>query len=194
MWQHPVTVLFSTRPNGCVQEIPQGLLVQDDRQKGFVDFDLAVVFDEAQPPEFGHEQIYPGAGGADHFRQRFLGYLLQYSLGLLPSIASKQEKGAGQSLLGRVEELIDQVGLNSNVPCQHVGDETVGQGMLRVEHARHFFVSNDKDRRRRDGGRRSHAYRLACQASFSEKVTGAENRHHRFLAALINYGELDAPF
>src|ERR1017187_2167443 len=73
-------------------------------------------------------------------------------------------------------------------------DEAVGQGMLRVEHTRHFFVSNDKDRSRRDGGRRSHAYRLACHAPFSEKVTGAKNRHNGFLATLINYGELDAPF
>src|ERR1017187_3964812 len=103
------------------------LLVQDDSQKRLVDFDFAVVFDEAQPPEFGHEQIYPGAGCADHFRQRFLGYFLQYPLGLFPSIASTQQKSTGQSLLGGVEELIDQVGLNSDVPCQHVGDETVGQ-------------------------------------------------------------------
>jgi hypothetical protein len=47
MWQHPVTVLFSTRPNGCVQEIPGLLFVQDDGQKGFVDLDSAVVLDKA---------------------------------------------------------------------------------------------------------------------------------------------------
>src|SRR5450631_2375980 len=117
------------RSDGCVQE---ELLVQDHRQKGFVDFDFAVILDEAKPPEFGHEQIHAGAGCADHFRQRFLRYLLKYSLGLFPSIASKQQKCAGQSLLGRVEELIDQVSLNSNVSCQHVGDETVGQRKFRV--------------------------------------------------------------
>jgi hypothetical protein len=33
------------------------LLVQDNTQEGIVDVDLAVVFDEAQFPEFVHEKI-----------------------------------------------------------------------------------------------------------------------------------------
>ena len=43
------------------------------------------------------------------------------------SVASEQQKRAGQSLLRRVEELIDQGLLNSDVSRQHLGDETVGK-------------------------------------------------------------------
>jgi hypothetical protein len=36
------------------------LLVQDNTEEGIVDLNLAVVFDEAQFPEFVHEKIDPG--------------------------------------------------------------------------------------------------------------------------------------
>ena len=69
-------------------------------------------------------------------------------------------------------------------------DETVGQFVFRVEDARHFVFSNDKDSRWHDGGRRPHANRLAGHASFSKKVPGAKDRHDRFLATLIYDREL----
>ena len=58
----------------------------------------------------------------------------------------------------------------------------------------HFVFSNDKDGRRHDGGRRSHANRLAGHAPFSKKVPEAKNRHDRFLATLIYDRELHAAF
>jgi hypothetical protein len=48
------------------------LLVQDNTQEGFVDLKSAIVMNEAQFPEFVHEQIHPGARCANHFRQHFL--------------------------------------------------------------------------------------------------------------------------
>ena len=46
--------------------------MQDYAEKGVVDRYSTVVMDEAQFPEFIHEQIDPRACGADHFRQSFL--------------------------------------------------------------------------------------------------------------------------
>jgi len=51
---------------------------------------------------------------------------------------SRKAAAPGQSFLRGVKELIDEVRLNSDVPCQHVFDETVGQFVFRVEDARHF--------------------------------------------------------
>ena len=44
------------------------LLVQTDRQQRFLNGDLAVVFDEAELPEFIHEEIHTGTRGPNHFR------------------------------------------------------------------------------------------------------------------------------
>jgi hypothetical protein len=49
-----------------------GLLVQDDTEEGAVDLKPAIVMNEAQFPEFVHEEVYPGARRANHFRQHLL--------------------------------------------------------------------------------------------------------------------------
>ncbi len=51
------------------------LVVQDNAEEGIVDADLAVVPDEAQPPEFAHEKIDPGPRCANHLRQHLFRYL-----------------------------------------------------------------------------------------------------------------------
>jgi hypothetical protein len=50
--------------------------VQNYREKGLVDLDLAIVFDEAQLPELGHKQIHAGSSCTDQFCDRFLRILL----------------------------------------------------------------------------------------------------------------------
>jgi hypothetical protein len=66
------------------------LLVQDNIQEGRVDVEAAIaVFDEAEFPEFIHEEINPAARGPDHFRQRPLRYFGKHLLRLvLLAIAS----------------------------------------------------------------------------------------------------------
>ena len=48
------------------------LIVQDDRQQGTIDRDIAVVLDESELPELVHEEVHAGARGADDLGQRFL--------------------------------------------------------------------------------------------------------------------------
>ena len=100
--------------------------MKDDGEQRLVDFDFAVVLDEAYFPELVHEQIHPRARGTDYFRQHLPRYLLNYPLRLIfLAVASEQQKRTRQSLLRRVKELIDQIRLNSDVPRQNVTDETV---------------------------------------------------------------------
>src|SRR6267378_8501317 len=91
------------------------LLVQDNTQEGIVDVDLAVVLDESEFPEFVHEKIDPRPRCANHFRQHLLRYSGKHLLRLaLRAIAREQQQSARQPFLAGVEELVDQVLLDSN--------------------------------------------------------------------------------
>jgi hypothetical protein len=72
--------------------------------------DAAVVFDEAQFPEFVHEKTHPRPGRADHFRKRLLADL-QFNRLRLPFLAEirQQKERPRQALLAGIEQLIDQV-------------------------------------------------------------------------------------
>src|ERR1700692_3601362 len=68
-------------------------LVEDNAQEGRVDVETAIVPNEAQFPEFVHEEIDSGARCPDHFRQRLLRYLGNHLLRLvLLAIASEQQQ------------------------------------------------------------------------------------------------------
>jgi hypothetical protein len=83
--------------------------VQDYAEKGVVDRYSTVVMDEAQFPEFIHEEIDSGARRPDHLRQSLLRYFGDHFLRLvLLAIASEQQQSAGQPLFAGVKELIDQ--------------------------------------------------------------------------------------
>jgi len=56
-------------------------LVQNDIQQWGVDFDLAVVVNQAQFSKFVHKKAHAGAGRADHFRERLLADLGDDGLG-----------------------------------------------------------------------------------------------------------------
>jgi hypothetical protein len=100
--------------------------VQDNGEQRLVDLDFAVVFDEAELPEFVHEEIDARTGGADHIRQGLLGDFRQHALRLiLFPVAGQKQQRARQALFTGVEELIDQILLDPDVMCQHVGDEMI---------------------------------------------------------------------
>ena len=176
-------------------KLASSLLVQDNTQEGIVDVDLAVVLDEAQLPELVHEKIDPWACRADHLRQHFLRYFGKDLLRLARrAIAREKEESARQPLLAGVKELVDQVLLDSEVPCQYVGDEAVRKLVFPVEHANHFVFLNDEDGGGCNGGRSRHANGLAGKAAFPKKITRSQNRHNRLFAGFIDHGKLHAAF
>ena len=66
---------------------------------------------------------------------------------VLLAVARQQQQRARQPLLARVEELIDQVLLDADVPRQHVRDEAVRQRVLLVQQPRpSAFLSIDAGR------------------------------------------------
>ena len=65
--------------------------MQDNSEKGLVDFDFAVVFDEAHLPELVHKHIHARARCADHLGQHLLRDFLKHDLGLvILTVASDQ--------------------------------------------------------------------------------------------------------
>jgi hypothetical protein len=86
------------------------LIVQNNAQQRAVDFDAAVVINEAQLPKLVHEMAHTGPRRADHLRERLLAHLRNDRLGsTFLAKVSQQEKSPCQTLLTRIEQLIDQV-------------------------------------------------------------------------------------
>ena len=171
------------------------LFVQDNAQEGIVDVDLAVVLDEAQFPEFVHEKIDPGPCCANHFRQHLLRYSGKHLLRMaLRAIAREQQQSARQPFLAGVEELVDQVLLDSYVSRKHISDEAVGELVFLVERANHFVFFNDEHGGRSNRGRSRHANGLACKAPFPKKIARSKDRHNGFFPGLIDNSKLHTAF
>src|SRR5438067_2402065 len=109
--------LFCT--NFFIPRFDLGLVVQNHVQQGIMDFQFSVVFDEAQFAELVHEKAHPRSGRADHLRQRFLTEVSYNRLrpAFLAEICKQKEK-SGEALFARIEQLVDQVLLNSTTPIQ----------------------------------------------------------------------------
>jgi hypothetical protein len=95
------------------------LLVQDNTQEGRIDVDLAVILDEAQFPEFVHEEIDPGARCANHLGQHLLRYFGKHLLRLvlvvaLPALSVLTEPHA-YGLRGHQMEGVAEIPNSSNV-------------------------------------------------------------------------------
>ena len=119
-----------------------------------MDVESAVVPNEAQFPEFIHEHIDSRASCSDHFCQRFLRDFGERLLRLVFfAIAREQQQDARQSFLRGVEELIDQVLLDSDVPGQKISNESVRELVLFMKDANHLFLFNGEYSRRCDRGR-----------------------------------------
>ena len=99
------------------------------------------------------------------------------------AVTRQQQQRARQPLFTRVEELIDQVLFDPDVPREHVREEPVRRtsGCV-VQHrgsSSSFSITSTPLASRR--GRR-HAARLARETAFAEEIARVEHRDHRFLA------------
>jgi hypothetical protein len=111
--------------------------MQNDIQQGAVNLQVAGVVDEAQPAEFIHEEAYPRSRRADHLREHFLVHLGNERLWLSFLAKIRQDKKhPSQTLFARIEQLIDQIRLNSHIARQKASrsNGTVGPAAARQSH------------------------------------------------------------
>jgi len=171
------------------------LIVQDNTKEGIVDVDFSVVLDETQFSKFVHEEIDAGPRSANHFREHLLRHFGEDLLRLgARAVASEQEQSTGQPFFAGVEELVNQILLNPNVSGEHIGDETVGELMFRVEHANHLALLDAEHGGGCDRSRSRHANGLASETSFSKKITRSHDCDNGLFAALVDDSELHAAF
>ncbi len=75
--------------------------------------------------------------------------------GRLP-VVGQQQQGPRQPLLGGVQQLIDQVLLDADVPGQDVGEKAIGERGVLVDLADHLVPFDGQDRAGRHRGRVGH--------------------------------------
>src|SRR6266566_1414052 len=152
---------------------------------------VAVIIDQAHFSEPIHEKAHARSRRADHFREGFLADLRNNRLGLtFLAILREDEKKSSQALLAGIEELIDQIRLNSDVARQKMRHEPLGKFWLVVEKANHgcFLQPHDCGFLHCCGCR--HAPGLPGQASLAAEIAGSKDCNDRLFPLLGKYGEL----
>jgi len=141
------------------------------------------------------KKLTPGPRCANHFRQHLLRYFGNHLLRLASrAMPREQRQSARQPFLTGVEELVNQVLLDSYVSRQHISDEAVGELVFRAERANHLGFLNEEHGGRRNCGRSRHANGLARRASFPEKIARSKDRHNGFFPGLIDNSKLYTAF
>jgi len=140
-----------------------------------------------------HERAYPRPCGAHQLGQGFLAHLLDND-GFLFSILTKvgkQQEDPGQSLLTRVEQLIDQVFLEPNVAREQVDDEPLSEGRMLMQDLDHRRFLDPQQGDIRDGRRGRDPARLPSQTSLAKEITGPQQADDGRFPSMRHYGQLD---
>jgi hypothetical protein len=114
--------------------------IQHEVQQAFLNFELAVVFDQAQLPKFVHENIHARPGRSNQRGKRLLidlyGYRLQTKV---VAIIGQQQESTCQPHLAGIEQLVNQVRFNSGGPSQQVTEKVVGKLLVLMKQANYDF-------------------------------------------------------
>ena len=135
----------------------------------------AVVVDEAELPKLVHEEVDTRAGRADHLGQELLRHARKGAVRRLGfTVTREQQKRACKPLLAGVEELVDQILFDSDVPRQHVSQETIRERGPGLEVSHHLLLLDGHD-----GARRSLPSPLPSAATGPQGSPRRRNALHR---------------
>jgi hypothetical protein len=117
--------------------------------------------------------------GANHLGQKLLGHSRKRAARRLRlTVTREQEKRACQPFLAGVEQVVDQIFFDADVPRQHVRQEPIRERWLGVELPHHFGLVDGQDHGRIHGRRRCHPLQLTGQAALAEEMIRLEHGHH----------------
>jgi hypothetical protein len=157
-----------------------------------VDFDAAVVVNEAQFSKFVHENTHTGPGRSDHLRKRLLADFGDYRLRLAVfAKVRQQQEQTSKTLFARIEQLIDKIRFDAEGPAKKMRNEHLGECRFLMDHADDggFFQPHDDGLRYRPD--RRYTLNLAGQASFTEEIVLSMNCDNGFLTLLRNDSNLN---
>jgi len=169
--------------------------VQKHVHQRVIDLHVAVVLNETEFSKFVHEGVDARPRGAHHFRERRLADLRYDRLGFsrLAEIRHEQEQ-SGQTLLARIEKLIDQIFFNTCIPAQNISNEPLGKSRFVEEHPLDDLLFYPQDAAFGHRHRRRQAHGLARQAAFAEKIILSVDCYDGFLSALGNHADFYPAF
>jgi len=122
-----------------------------------VNLQAAVVLDEPELPKLVHEKVHARARRPDHLGECFLGHSRKRPVGHVGfTVSRQQQQRAGEALLAGVEQLINQIFFDPDVPREHVCEEAIRKCGCGVKAPHHFLSVDDDDRARRHGGSGRH--------------------------------------
>src|SRR5579859_529188 len=122
-------------------------------------------------------------GGADHFRESSLGNAGDNVLGLfVVAVTSDQEECPGEAFLTGIKKLINEIFLDSDVPFEHVSDETVRKLAFFMNDSNHFRFFNPENGYGSEGNGGGDAKGLSSDAAFSEKIARTQDGDDRFFS------------
>lgn len=151
-----------------------------------------VVLDEAKFAKFVHEKADSTAGGANDFGESSLRNWGHNVLRLfLVAITRDQEERPGQAFLAGIEQLVDQILLDSDISFEHVGDKAIREFALFVQHTKHFQFFNSKSGNRPESNGSRDAQKLSSYAAFAEEISRAQNCDHSFFSRRGGHDNLD---
>src|SRR5450631_1414974 len=160
-----------------------------------MNFDVAVVVNEAQFSKFVHEKTHSGPRRSDHLRKRLLADFRDHRLRLAVfAKVRQQQEQPGKPFLTRIEQLIDEIRFDAEGPAKKMRNEHLGERGFLMDHADNsrFLQSHDDGvRHRRD---RRYALHLPSQTSFTEEFVRSKNCDDGFLTVLRNDGDLHLAF
>src|SRR5712691_4236805 len=164
--------------------------MQNDIQQRAVDFQVAVVFNQAHFSELIHEKAHASTRCANHLRERFLADLWNNPLGLtFLAKLRENEKYPSQALLAGIEELIDQVCLYSDVTRQKMRHEPLRELLLVLGKADHRRFLQPHDLGFLNCFGRRNAKGLPGQASLATKIAGSKYPNNSFFPLRGKHGQ-----
>jgi hypothetical protein len=102
--------------------------IQNEVQQGFLNFQFAVVFDQTQLPKFVHENIHARPRRSNQRGECVLVHTYRYRFRTnVVAIIGQQQKSPCQPHLAGIEQLVDQVSLNSGGSSQKMVEKIVGK-------------------------------------------------------------------
>ena len=111
-----------------------GLFIQNEVQQSLLNFQLAVVFDQAQLSKFAQENTHPRPGRANERGQRLLVHLYwdRFFTKVIAKIG-QQQKCPRQPHLAGTEQLVGQIRFNPGGSNQKVLKEIVGKLLVHMK-------------------------------------------------------------
>jgi len=167
-------------------------VMQNDIQQRAVDFKVAVVINQAHFSELIHEKAHSSTRRANHLRERFLADLWNNPLGLtFLAKLRENEKYPSQAPLARIEQLIDQVCLHTDVTRQKMRHKPLRKLWLVMEKVDHRRFLQPHDLGFLNCFGRRNAKGLPSQACLTTKLACSKYSNNRFFPSLGTHCQLN---